>query len=100
MESDQNRSADSAGDERDARDNQSGLPGGGVGRREDPGHTGVYPVSSMGGADNQAQIKGEEAWGQGERGAEGYQDSGGSELFDYGSAQDLGGEPADLDNQS
>ena len=96
MESDQNRPSDMTDDE---RKNQSGMPGGGVGRREDPGHTGVYPVSSMDGADEQAQVTGEEAWGQGARGAAGYQDSGGSELFGFGSSQDQGGAPEGQENQ-
>lgn len=61
--------------------NESGLPGGGVGRRDEPGHTGVYPMSASEGASPDAEAKGEKAWGQGERGAEGYDDSGSSETF-------------------
>ena len=53
----------------------SGLPGGGVGRREEPGHTGVYPMSSPEGANPDAPLENENAWGQGERGAAGYNDS-------------------------
>jgi hypothetical protein len=58
----------------------SGLPGGGVGRREGPFHTGVYPVSADEGAAGDAPLEGEQGWGQGERGAAGYEDSGDSGL--------------------
>jgi hypothetical protein len=61
--------------------NESGLPGGGVGRKDIPGHTGVYPVSADEGASPDAPIQGEESWGQGARGPAGYQDSGGSEVI-------------------
>ncbi|MGE5334677.1 MAG: hypothetical protein ACM3N4_08255 [Nitrososphaerota archaeon] len=60
---------------------ESGLPGGGIGRRDEPGHTGVYPMSAPEGASPDAPIKGEMGWGQGERGAEGYYDSGSSETM-------------------
>jgi hypothetical protein len=63
------------------RMNESGVPGGGVGRRDEPGHTGVYPMSASEGASADAGTKGEMAWGQGERGAEGYEDSGDSETY-------------------
>ncbi len=43
------------------------------------GDTGVYPVSGPWPDDN-APVQNEAGWGQGERGAEGYQDSGRSEL--------------------
>jgi hypothetical protein len=56
--------------------NERGLPGGGKGRRDDVGRTGVYPVSAADGADPSAPIQGEMGWGQGDRGAEGYFDSG------------------------
>lgn len=61
--------------------NERGLPGGGVGRRDEPGHTGVYPMSASEGASPDAATKGEMGWGQGERGAAGYEDSGSSETF-------------------
>ncbi len=61
--------------------NESGLPGGGVGSREAPGHTGVYPLSASEGASPDAPVEGEMAWGQGKRGAEGYFDSGDSEAL-------------------
>lgn len=62
--------------------NQSGkVDGGGVGRREAPGHTGVYPVSADQGATPDAPIQGQSSWGQGDRGAAGYQDSGNSQIL-------------------
>lgn len=61
--------------------NESGMPGGGVGRMESPGRTGVYPVSADEGASESAKTQPEEAFGQGQRGAAGYQDSGGSEII-------------------
>ena len=65
----------------------SGLPGGGAGRREGPFHTGVYPVSADEGAAGDAPLEGEQGWGQGERGAAGYDDSGGSGLEDSGALE-------------
>ena len=68
-------------DEQETRDQRdSGMPGGGAGRRETVGHTGVYPVSASEGAPADTPIHPEASWGQGERGAAGYEDSGGSEL--------------------
>lgn len=71
-----------AGQQQSASD--SGLPGGGVGRREGPFNTPVYPISADEGAAGDATVESENAWGQGERGAAGYQDSGGSGLEDIG----------------
>ncbi|HEU4697576.1 MAG TPA: BON domain-containing protein [Gemmatimonadales bacterium] len=68
-----------------------GRPGGGAGRRDYVGGSGVYPASL--GPDRiprDAEIRTPAAWGQGERGAQGYYDSGRSELFMYG-GQLLGG---------
>jgi hypothetical protein len=45
------------------------------------GKSGVYPVSEIDKADDKAKVHGEASWGQGERGAAGYEDSGSSELF-------------------
>lgn len=59
---------------------ESGQPGGGAGRRDDVGPTGVYPMSGGIPAGKHLEIRTPAAWGQGERGAEGYYDSGGSEL--------------------
>jgi hypothetical protein len=61
-----------------------GRPGGGAGRRDVVGGSGVYPASL--GPDripNDAEIRTPAAWGQGERGPAGYYDSGRSELFMY-----------------
>ena len=66
----------------DEQKRESGEPGGGQGRVDEVGGSGVYPVSSMEGASGDAEIRGEMSWGQGERGAAGYEDSGGSELGD------------------
>jgi hypothetical protein len=63
--------------------NESGLPGGGVGRREGPFNTPVYPVSADEGANENATVESEPSWGQGKRGAAGYEDSGGSGLEDF-----------------
>lgn len=63
-----------------ARD-ESGLPGGGRGRIDVVEHTGVYPLSADAGASPDAQIEPETAWGQGERGTAGYEDSGSSEVI-------------------
>jgi hypothetical protein len=59
---------------------ESGMPGGGQGRKDEVGKSGVYPVSSSEGASPDAYVHDEASWGQGERGAAGYEDSGGSEL--------------------
>jgi hypothetical protein len=71
---------------------QSGMPGGGQGRRDIVGGSGVYPASA-GKAPEDAEIRTMAGWGQGERGAEGYEDSGQSELsippeMDEDSAED------------
>jgi len=59
--------------------NESGMPGGGRGRIDEVGHSGVYPASGPEPEGNAAlRIPGE--WGQGGRGVEGYQDHGDSEL--------------------
>jgi len=59
--------------------NESGKPGGGRGRVDEVGHSGVYPASGPEPEGNAAlRIPGE--WGQGGRGVEGYQDHGDSEL--------------------
>jgi hypothetical protein len=64
---------------------QSGLPGGGQGRRDTVGESGVFPASGGTrpggqGPDPNAEPRSAAAWGQGDRGAAGYDDSGGSEL--------------------
>ena len=61
---------------------ESGRPGGGAGRRDEVGGSGVYPASA-GNAPEGAEIRTQAGWGQGDRGAAGYEDSGSSELFFY-----------------
>lgn len=58
---------------------ESGMPGGGRGRTDQVGGSGVYPASGPMPKGN-APVQGEASWGQGERGAAGYEDSGSSEL--------------------
>lgn len=74
-------------DPKDKRD--SGVPGGGAGRKDEVGRSGVYPMSGPH-PKGPAEIKTEAEWGQGERGAAGYKDHGGSELT-YAGGQVLGG---------
>src|SRR5580765_6169275 len=72
---------------------ESGEPGGGQGRRDEVGPTGVYPMSSGIPEGKHLEIRTPASWGQGERGAAGYEDSGGSELI-YRDGQVLGGTTA------
>ncbi len=58
----------------------SGMPGDGKGRRDEVGKSGVYPASGPLPDDPNARYQGEASWGQGDRGAAGYQDSGTSEI--------------------
>ena len=76
--------------EDDAAERESGSPGGGKGRRDEVGPTGVYPMSGGIPPNKHLEIRTPAAWGQGERGAEGYNDSGGSELV-WRDGQLLGG---------
>ncbi len=76
LEHDRERNADVNAEQR-----ESGQPGGGQGRVDEVGGSGVYPVSSMEGASGDARIQDEPSWGQGERGAAGYEDSGSSETL-------------------
>jgi hypothetical protein len=59
-----------------------GLPGGGAGRRDEVGGSGVYPAS-LGHAPTDSVVRGQAEWGQGELGARGYDEAGSSELFFY-----------------
>jgi hypothetical protein len=68
----------------------SGVPGGGAGRVDEVGETGVYPMSGSERPPDDAPVQGMASWGQGERGAEGYEDSGSSELTGLGEETDLG----------
>jgi hypothetical protein len=47
---------------------------------DEVGRSGVYPASEAGNAPKDAEAQGLKTWGQGERGARGYDDHGGSEL--------------------
>jgi len=66
-------------DEEAQRRRESGQPGGGQGRVDEVGGSGVYPASGPL-PKGDAPIRAPAAWGQGERGAAGYQDHGESEL--------------------
>jgi hypothetical protein len=78
---------------RDDERRESGQPGGGQGRRDKVGGSGVYPASAEN-IPGDAVIRTPQQWGQGDRGAEGYQDSGGSELV-WREGQLLGGLTSD-----
>ena len=71
------------------RKRESGQPGGGQGRRDDVGRSGVYPMSGPH-PPGDVPIRTTAAWGQGERGAAGYEDHGSSELT-YEGGQVVGG---------
>jgi CBS domain-containing protein len=58
---------------------ESGLPGGGAGRKDEVAGSGVYPMSGPHPSGN-APIMTPGTWGQGQRGAAGYEDHGESEL--------------------
>ena len=77
-----NEKRDSSGDPPSNADDrrESGQPGGGAGRRDEVGPTGVYPMSGGLPPGKHPEIRTPAEWGQGERGAEGYNDAGGSEL--------------------
>ena len=65
--------------EREDDRRESGKPGGGAGRKDEVGKSGVYPASGPYPEGN-AELRGQAGWGQGERGAAGYEDHGSSEL--------------------
>jgi dienelactone hydrolase len=71
-----------------ARQRESGQPGGGQGRKDEVGRSGVYPMSGPH-PPGRAEIRTAGAWGQGERGAAGYEDHGSSQLT-YEGGQLLG----------
>jgi CBS domain-containing protein len=68
---------------------ESGVPGGGQGRVDEVGRSGVYPASGPLPPSPDAPVRGQASWGQGERGAEGYQDSGTSEIVSEQEAKQL-----------
>lgn len=78
---------------------ESGRPGGGAGRREEVGGSGVYPVSGPHPDDPNAPIRDQASFGQGDRGAKGYADSGGSEL-DLTGANERENEEIERDSES
>lgn len=63
----------------DEQKRESGMPGGGQGRTDDVRGTGVHPASGPW-PEGDAPVRGMAGWGQGERGAAGYEDHGESEL--------------------
>lgn len=78
---------------------ESGMPGGGQGRRDEVGRSGVYPVSGPPPPSGDAPLHGMASWGQGERGAAGYEDHGDSEITNFenwvsGEVASAGNEPA------
>lgn len=62
---------------------RGGMPGDGAGRIEDPGtrEAGVWPVSGPPSGNPDARIHDMASFGQGDRGAAGYADSGQSEVW-------------------
>jgi len=73
----------------DPKKKDDGLPGGICGRKDEVGRSGVYPMSGPH-PPGAAEVRSQAAWGQGERGAPGYEDHGSSELS-YEGGQVLGG---------
>ena len=69
---------------------ESGRPGGGKGRVDAVGSSGVYPMSGKERPKGDAPLRTMASWGQGDRGPAGYEDSGGSELV-WRDGQLLGG---------
>src|SRR5437762_9636929 len=86
-------------EEQEAKVNQqreSGQPGGGQGRKDEVGRSGVYSMSGPH-PRGPAEIRVVGAWGQGERGAAGYEDHGSSQLT-YEGGQLLGALETHVDN--
>lgn len=73
---------------------ESGRPGGGAGRRDDVGRTGVYPISGDERPSGEGALRPLGDWAGGDRGIAGYEDSGGSGLV-MRDGQLLGGLTAD-----
>ena len=61
------------------RDKESGRPGGGQGRKDEVGRSGVYPFSGPD-TPQAAEVRPAGAWGQGERSAAGHEEHGRSRL--------------------
>jgi hypothetical protein len=66
---------------RKTQQRNSGRPGGRKGRRDEVGRSRVYPASGPLPPRKGAVIRGQAEWGQGERGAAGYEDHGESEMM-------------------
>jgi hypothetical protein len=64
-----------------AKEGDTGLPGGGQGRRDQTGITNVYPASGPAKPPGDARLQPMGTWGQADRGPEGYEDSGDSEII-------------------
>jgi hypothetical protein len=70
-------------------EHRGGMPGDGAGRRDEiGGKTGVYPWSDAP-PDLDAPVRTEAEFGQGDRGAEGYDDAGTSEGSPAATAEEL-----------
>jgi hypothetical protein len=79
-----------AGSSRAMPDRESGQPGGGRGRTDEVGHTGVYPGSGPY-PPGEAAVRTPESFVHGQRDAEGRQVEGGSEPIHYNHETLLGG---------
>src|ERR671924_423058 len=90
--------SDKARDTDAERKRESGMPGGGQGRKDKIEKSGVYPVSALEDASPDAMVHGEASWGQGDRGAAGYEDSGGSELIYLGEEKGVVGGATEGEN--
>jgi YHS domain-containing protein len=66
---------------RDEQRRDSGEPGGGQGRKDEVGRTGIWPASGPLPPGSDVTVVGQAELGQGVRGAAGYDDSGGSALI-------------------
>ncbi|HJT77404.1 MAG TPA: hypothetical protein VJ739_09410 [Gemmataceae bacterium] len=64
-----------------AKKGDTGLPGGGQGRKDETGITNVYPASGPAQPPGDAKLQPMGTWGQAGRGPEGYNDSGSSEII-------------------
>ncbi len=71
-------------------DRESGQPGGGQGRKDEVGRTGVYPGSGPY-PPGEAEVRTPESFVHGQRDAEGRQEEGGSEPIYYNQEALLGG---------
>jgi hypothetical protein len=79
--------------EEEAQRRESGLPGGGKARIDETGTTGVYPASGPL-PEGEAEVRPMASWGQGERGAAGYEDHGDAEPPSKADYEAMGTPPA------